>query len=107
MPFAASTSHVSCAYTSERKRLSYPTMAAFGSEREFQWSAVACAMRRTFSKVKSSAMTPRQPSVPNLMGVFCMLSQFLDRGRQVQPLVPEQRRTGDEHISARLDTTPA
>src|ERR1041384_8751968 len=106
MPFAASTSHVSCAYTSERKRLSYPKMAAFGSEREFQWSAVACAMRRTFSKVKSSAMTPRQPSVPNLMGVFCMLSQFLDRGRQVQRLVPEQRIAGHQYICPRLGALP-
>src|SRR5712692_511222 len=30
---------------------------------------MACATLRTFSNVKSSAMTPRQPSVPNLMPV--------------------------------------
>src|ERR1700679_1722262 len=34
---------------------------------ECQKSAVACATRATFAKVKSSAMTARQPSVPNLI----------------------------------------
>src|SRR5690348_12077853 len=29
---------------------------------------MAAATRRTFSKVKSSAIMPRQPSVPNLIG---------------------------------------
>ena len=33
------------------------------------YAAIAPATRRTLSKVKSSAMMPRQPSVPNLMGV--------------------------------------
>src|SRR6202162_1756939 len=32
-------------------------------------SAVPCATRRTFSYVKSSAITPRHPSVPNLICV--------------------------------------
>src|SRR5438876_367763 len=31
--------------------------------------AVACATRRTLPNVKSSATMPRQPSVPNLIGV--------------------------------------
>src|SRR6476646_2630852 len=31
------------------------------------YSAVPCATRRTFAYVKSSAMMPRHPSVPNLM----------------------------------------
>src|SRR5688572_24352898 len=35
---------------------------------------MAAATRRTFSKVKSSAMTPRHPSVPNLISV---VNQFL------------------------------
>src|SRR5262245_52049078 len=33
-------------------------------------SATACATRRTPSKVKSSAMTPRQPSVPKRIAVL-------------------------------------
>src|SRR5579862_389428 len=33
----------------------------------FQQSAVACATRATLANVKSSAMTARQPSVPNLI----------------------------------------
>src|SRR6266481_3657742 len=34
------------------------------------YPAIAPATRRTFSKVKSSAMRPRQPSVPNLIWVM-------------------------------------
>src|SRR5438132_8276037 len=33
----------------------------------FMYWAVACATRRTLPNVKSSAMMPRQPSVPNLI----------------------------------------
>jgi hypothetical protein len=36
----------------------------------FKWSASPCAAKRTFSKVKSRAMRPRQPEVPNLMEVM-------------------------------------
>ena len=32
------------------------------------WPAMAVTARRTLAKVKSSAMRPRQPEVPNLMG---------------------------------------
>src|SRR5882762_8982600 len=32
---------------------------------------MACATMRAFAKVKSSAMTPRQPSVPNLIEDMC------------------------------------
>ena len=32
------------------------------------WPAMAVTARRTLAKVKSSAMRPRQPDVPNLIG---------------------------------------
>src|SRR5260370_37128229 len=34
------------------------------------YRALACATIRAFAKVKSSAMMPRQPSVPNLIAVI-------------------------------------
>src|SRR5690348_10495558 len=47
-------------------------MTARGSfDRDFMYSACACATRRTLPNVKSSAITPRQPSVPNLIWVGC------------------------------------
>src|SRR5690348_4631549 len=47
-------------------------MTASGSlERDFIYSACAWATRRTLPKVKSSAITPLQPSVPNLIWVGC------------------------------------
>src|SRR5450432_2732059 len=39
---------------------------------------MAAAAVRTFSKVKSSAMTPRQPSVPNLMGLASLMALAAD-----------------------------
>src|SRR5450631_957517 len=45
-----------------------PKISDFGFEiSDFQKSAAACATRATLAKVKSSAMTARQPSVPNLI----------------------------------------
>src|ERR1700722_1397104 len=48
-----------------------------GSSSFNTYEAIAPATRRTLSKVKSSAMIPRQPSVPNLIScaiVFPVLS---------------------------------
>src|SRR5258707_11283184 len=36
------------------------------------WSAMAVTARRTVANVKSSAIRPRQPEVPNLMGETAM-----------------------------------
>src|SRR5471032_1254883 len=47
---------------------SHPKISDFGfAISDFQKSAVACATRATLANVKSSAMTARQPSVPNLI----------------------------------------
>ena len=40
-------------------------------------SAMAVTARRTLAKVKSSAMSPRQPEVPNLMGDGAMVGEAL------------------------------
>src|SRR5208283_3267369 len=69
-PFSAKTSAARRPNRSDRKRVSKPTMTALrapGGGCSFQRSAVAWAARATLAKVKSSAMTARNPSVPNLM----------------------------------------
>src|SRR5581483_11437962 len=54
----------------DAKRVSYPTITPReGSSCFNTYEAIAPATRRTFSKVKSSAMIARQPSVPNLIAV--------------------------------------
>src|SRR5215472_14526632 len=45
----------------------------FGSSCFWTYAAMAPATRRTLSKVKSSAITPRHPSVPNLISVIPVL----------------------------------
>src|SRR6267143_5939438 len=44
------------------------------------WSAMAVTARRTVAKVKSSAMRPRQPEVPNLMGESAVFAEALMGG---------------------------
>src|SRR5229473_284046 len=44
------------------------------------WSAMAVTARRTVAKVKSSAMRPRQPEVPNLMGEAAVFAEALMGG---------------------------
>src|SRR5260370_22029271 len=51
-------------------------------------SAIAVTASRTFAKVKSSAMRPRQPDVPNLMGEVAMW-------RYSRPRELESRKFGD------------
>src|SRR2546430_14638893 len=48
---------------------------ARGSSLLITYAAMAAATRRTFSKVKSSAIMPRQPSVPNLISVGMRIQQ--------------------------------
>src|SRR6266700_4827030 len=68
MPLLAKISDTVLAKSSEANLQSYPMMASGSLERDFMYCALPCATRRTLPKVKSSAMTPRQPSVPNLIG---------------------------------------
>src|ERR1700687_1190902 len=68
MPAPAMTSATTCAARGEANRVSYPMNIprwACSCFRTYQ--AIAPATRRTLSNVKSSAMSPRQPSVPNLI----------------------------------------
>ncbi|KXK30862.1 MAG: hypothetical protein UZ16_OP3001003058 [Candidatus Hinthialibacteria bacterium OLB16] len=67
IPWAASTWATSTPNSRERNRRSYPTIATgfcFCSRATWPVAAAATATR---SKVKSRAISPRQPSVPNLM----------------------------------------
>src|SRR5271156_4134520 len=81
-----------------------PKISDFGFEiSDFQKSTVACATRATFAKVKSSAMTARQPSVPNLMGFISRFSrsrmtklfQFPPQRQPIKPVVFTLRRFFD------------
>ena len=47
------------------------------------YRAIACATTATFSSVKSSAITPRQPSVPNrIVVVFVVMVVVVVIGKQ-------------------------
>lgn len=45
---------------------------------EVMWPEMAVTARRTVSMVKSSAMMPRQPEVPNLMGFDFVGEEFME-----------------------------
>src|SRR3954463_5163989 len=83
MPQPEMVSETISAAARDAKRVSYPTTMPFPAFRPsasvfFAKDATARETRRTFSKVKSSAMTPRQPSVPNLIScAIGRLNQFL------------------------------
>src|SRR5438034_3143861 len=111
-PFPARISATRCANWSERKRRSKPTTAlvwvpVIGFA--FQQSAVACATRSTFVKVKSSAMTARQPSVPNLIcpmisapaSGLCIHNLLHLAQRCLEVPVLEEPRTAHKCIGAR------
>src|SRR5713226_8746640 len=73
-PCARKTSAAVRANSSEKKRLSYPTISV-GEEFWLRTcSAMAATARRTFPKVNSSAITARQPEVPKWTGltVICL-----------------------------------
>src|SRR3954462_2020869 len=83
MPQPEMVSETISAAARDAKRVSYPTtmpLPAFSPSASvfLAKDATARETRRTFSKVKSSAMTPRQPSVPNLIScAIGRLNQFL------------------------------
>src|SRR3954469_671596 len=83
MPHADTVSATISAAARDAKRVSYPTTIPLPAFRPsasvfFAKEATARETRRTFSNVKSSAMTPRQPSVPNLIScAIGRLNQFL------------------------------
>ena len=69
-PFPANTSAVRRANSPDKNRRSYPITILFSVPATgwaLQKSAVACETRSRLAKVKSSAITARQPSVPNLI----------------------------------------
>src|ERR1051325_4571048 len=78
MPAAEIIAATTRAVDGEANRASYPTMTPrWGSSYFKTYDAIAPATRRTFSKVKSSAIMPRQPSVPNLISCPMTLGQLV------------------------------
>src|ERR1043165_2252922 len=74
-PALRSVSATTAANSRERKRRAKPTARAFlsipaGGSSPRAATAMAALTRRTLSKVKPSAMTARQPSVPKEMSVI-------------------------------------
>ncbi len=77
MPFAAMTSAAERAKSAEAKRVSYPiTSERLRGLVFFRYAAVAWAQTETLSKVKSLAIMPRQPSVPNLIWLVILAVSF-------------------------------
>jgi hypothetical protein len=73
-PFARSTDAAERANSGEKKRVSFPTtIVGFGLS-ALECPAIAAAARRTPENVNVSAMTPRQPEVPNLICVLVTAS---------------------------------
>src|SRR3989304_2208572 len=91
MPFAPTTPATAGANSWEAKRVSKPTPRPRSARPcAFRNWATLWAQTRTLAKVKSSAMTPRQPSVPNLIGLS-VIGQAVSRRRllldkRLQPL---------------------
>ena len=74
-PFAVSTSASQCADSLARKRLSYPTaISAPDCPSCSSMRQIPAASSRRFSLVKPSAITARQPPVPNLIMICTFLS---------------------------------
>src|ERR1700722_3737224 len=68
IPATETASAATRAKRSEPKRVSYPTRTpALGFSARTTYRVIAHDTLRTFAKVKSSAITPRHPSVPNLI----------------------------------------
>src|SRR2546428_13313374 len=71
MPALATTSAAARAHSEERNLVSQPTTSPFSGFPSLRtYSAMAEATRRTVEKMKSSPITPRQPSVPDLIVVL-------------------------------------
>src|ERR1700689_4816102 len=91
LPAAEMVSAATCANFSEPKRVSNPTStSAPGFSARTVYRAIASVTVRTFSYVKSSAITPRQPSVPNLISVTAQsISDAFSAGKEVLSSRPE------------------
>jgi len=81
-PFSRSTPAEVRANSEEKKRVSCPTTSLGFFLRALTCPAIAAEARRTPAKVKSSAMTPRQPEVPKwivclVTGDYCILAHEL------------------------------
>src|SRR5258708_39344570 len=72
------------------------------------WSAMAFRARRTVANVKSSAIRPRQPEVPNLMGeafiaAYCTCVGIVHKDERKKQKdcggVRLNKRHGEEHAS--------
>src|SRR5579859_215119 len=71
VPVEAISSATAAATLSDAKRWSYPTSTPLrASSLRTTYRAIERATMRAFANVKSSAITPRQPSVPNLIAVI-------------------------------------
>src|SRR5688572_29285245 len=71
-PLAETWPAHSAANFSPRKRVSFPTTKEFRAEEgdcSLKWSQIACETVLTWENVNSSAITARQPEVPNLMAI--------------------------------------
>src|SRR5687768_13469082 len=72
-PLAETFPAHSAANFSPRKRVSLPTTKEFEAEDgdcSLKWSQIACETVLTWENVNSSAITARQPEVPNLMAII-------------------------------------
>ncbi len=82
IPAMETVSAAARANRSEPKRVSYPiSTPAPGFSARTTYRAIAHATVRTLAKVKSSAITPRQPSVPNL--IVLTIEKYKRRNRAV------------------------
>src|SRR5208282_2672882 len=68
--------------------------AAPGTGWALQKAAVAWATRSRFWKVKPSAITARQPSVPNLIFIRSNRHTVRTFSANVNPIAPQERRGG-------------
>src|ERR1700691_4543809 len=85
-PFFRSTPAEVRANSEEKKRVSWPTTSLGFFFCALTCPAMAAEARRTPAKVKSSAMTPRQPEVPKwivcfVTGDYCILARELKSGK--------------------------
>src|SRR2546425_3458958 len=102
-PLAASTSAAARENSRPRKRVSWPIISMglrlksseFGVRSwELRKSAMPWVARRTLSKVKSRAISPRQPLVPNLIisSAFPVKSALLQRINVTHKKHPQERK---------------
>src|ERR1051325_3476574 len=95
-PLAASTSAAAREHSRPRKRVSWPSITRglrlkFGDfgfrPSALRKSAIPWVARRTLSNVKSRAISPRQPLVPNLMSARFKVLALEDSALPVERLL--------------------